>query len=51
MEGDLFKMNPIGTDFQPEELIKRLESGEDERKIKERVEIGARLSVGGVEMV
>lgn len=51
MEGDLFKMNPIGTDFQPEELIKRLESGEDERKIKERAEIGARLSVPGVEMV
>jgi catechol 2,3-dioxygenase-like lactoylglutathione lyase family enzyme len=38
-----FAENPIGTDFDPEELIKRLEAGEDEKIIKTRVEIGPRL--------
>ncbi len=37
-----FAMNPFGTDFDPEELIRRLESGEDEQLIKKRIEIGAR---------
>lgn len=45
MDGPLYRENPIGTDFAPEELIKRLESGEDERVIKKRVEIGPRMSV------
>ena len=45
MDGPLYKENPIGTDFVPEELIKRLQSGEDERVIKKRVEIGPRMSV------
>ena len=42
MEGPLFAENPIGTDFDPEEMIGRLEKGEDEAGLKRRVEIGAR---------
>lgn len=42
MNGPLFGENPIGTDFQPEQLIERLERGEDERSIKTRIEIGPR---------
>ncbi|KAH9207917.1 Glyoxalase/Bleomycin resistance protein/Dihydroxybiphenyl dioxygenase [Leptodontidium sp. 2 PMI_412] len=38
-----FKMNPIGTDFDPEDLIRRLQAGEDVATIKKRVEIGQRL--------
>ena len=37
-----FTENPIGTDFDPEELIARLKTGEDIRKIKQRIEIGPR---------
>ncbi|OQE16629.1 hypothetical protein PENSTE_c023G09879 [Penicillium steckii] len=37
-----FAMNPIGTDFDPEDLIARLGGGEDERVLKKRVEIGPR---------
>ena len=37
-----FAMNPIGTDFDPEDLIARLRGGEDERVLKKRVEIGPR---------
>jgi catechol-2,3-dioxygenase len=44
MEGPLFALNPIGTDFDPEDLIKRLDSGEDEASIKKRVEISERLA-------
>lgn len=40
--GPLFAENPIGTDFDPEELIRRLEAGEDEKSIKKRIEIGPR---------
>jgi hypothetical protein len=29
-----FQQNPIGTDFDPEELIRRLQSGEDRGSIK-----------------
>lgn len=42
MAGPAFAQNPIGTDFDPEELCRRLERGEDHREIKKRVEIGAR---------
>jgi catechol 2,3-dioxygenase-like lactoylglutathione lyase family enzyme len=38
-----FQQNPIGSDFDPEELIRKLERGEDERIIKTRVEIGPRF--------
>ena len=34
--------NPIGTDFDPEDLMPRLESGEDEVSVRKRVEIGPR---------
>lgn len=37
-----FAENPIGTDFDPEDLIRRLASGEDRASIKKRVEIGPR---------
>jgi len=42
MESKEFAINPIGTDFDPEDLIKRLEAGEDHASIKKRVEIGPR---------
>lgn len=38
----LIAENPIGTDYDPEDLIKRLEAGEDDKNIKKRVEIGRR---------
>ena len=37
-----FAENPIGTDFDPEELIARLGAGEDQRSIKKRKETGPR---------
>jgi catechol-2,3-dioxygenase len=37
-----FSENPIGTDFDPEDYISRIKSGEDENLLKKRVEIGAR---------
>ncbi|OCK73313.1 putative biphenyl-2,3-diol 1,2-dioxygenase III [Lepidopterella palustris CBS 459.81] len=37
-----FMENPIGTDFEPEDLIKRLKSGESHASIKKRIEIGPR---------
>jgi len=42
MKSNEFAENPIGTDFDPEELIERLASGEDVRTIKKRIEIGPR---------
>lgn len=42
MGSSLFRENPIGTDFHPEELIGRLVRGESEEQLKKRVEIGAR---------
>ncbi|KAL6717800.1 hypothetical protein ACLMJK_003885 [Lecanora helva] len=42
-----FAENPIGTDFDPKELIRRIEKGEDEKSIKKRLEIGARKDVPG----
>jgi hypothetical protein len=38
----LFRENPVGTDFDPEELVKRVRSGEDHAFIKKRIEIGPR---------
>ncbi|KAI0127043.1 Glyoxalase/Bleomycin resistance protein/Dihydroxybiphenyl dioxygenase [Xylariales sp. AK1849] len=37
-----FLENPIGVDFDPEDLIRRLQSGEDDRDIKKRPNIGKR---------
>ncbi|CZR68758.1 related to Biphenyl-2,3-diol 1,2-dioxygenase 2 [Phialocephala subalpina] len=42
MLSDEFKRNPIGTDFDPEEFVRRLQSGEDLASIKKRPEIGTR---------
>lgn len=42
MRGEGFAENPLGTDFDPEVLIERLEKGEDEALLKKRVEIGPR---------
>ncbi|PVH70570.1 glyoxalase bleomycin resistance protein dioxygenase [Cadophora sp. DSE1049] len=37
-----FDENPVGVDFDPEELVLRVESGEDEASIKKRPNIGPR---------
>lgn len=37
-----FAKNPIGVDFEPEELARRFHSGEDEASIKQRPDGGAR---------
>ncbi|OTA57485.1 Glyoxalase/Bleomycin resistance protein/Dihydroxybiphenyl dioxygenase [Hypoxylon sp. EC38] len=37
-----FAENPFGVDFDPEDLVKRLESGESEAEIKKRPKIGPR---------
>ena len=37
-----FAEKPIGTDFDPEELGRRVQSGEDHASIKKRIEIGPR---------
>jgi catechol 2,3-dioxygenase-like lactoylglutathione lyase family enzyme len=42
MMSELFAENPIGTDFDPEEWERSMQNGEDEKKLKKRVEIGAR---------
>lgn len=45
MKGESFERNPIGSDFDPEELVRRLKDGEDEGVIKSRVEVGERMDV------
>ncbi|KAH6695135.1 Glyoxalase/Bleomycin resistance protein/Dihydroxybiphenyl dioxygenase [Plectosphaerella plurivora] len=42
MMSPAFAENPIGTDFDAEAIIAKLEAGEDEKVLKKRVEIGAR---------
>lgn len=42
MSGGLFAENPIGTDFDPEELIQKMDRGVDESELKKRIEIGPR---------
>ncbi|KAH7091353.1 Glyoxalase/Bleomycin resistance protein/Dihydroxybiphenyl dioxygenase [Paraphoma chrysanthemicola] len=42
MSSKEFEENPIGTDFDPEDLIARLSKGESELSLKKRVEIGPR---------
>lgn len=42
MTSKYFTENPIGTDFEPDDLMKRIESGESEQSIKRRIEIGPR---------
>lgn len=45
MASKFFNENPIGVDYDPEELIKRLKSGEDHAAIKKRIEIGPRTTI------
>lgn len=42
MASEAFAQNPIGTDFDPEDLVRRLAAGESHATIKKRVEIGPR---------
>jgi catechol-2,3-dioxygenase len=42
MSSPQFAENPIGTDVDPEDLIRKLRNGESEESLKKRVEIGAR---------
>lgn len=42
MMSDEFAENPIGTDFDAEEMIGKLRAGAEERVLKKRVEIGSR---------
>ncbi|EXJ53344.1 uncharacterized protein A1O5_13415 [Cladophialophora psammophila CBS 110553] len=42
MKSKFFSENPVGTDFDPEDHIKRLSNGEHESDLKKRVEIGPR---------
>ncbi|KFY26546.1 hypothetical protein V491_01266 [Pseudogymnoascus sp. VKM F-3775] len=42
MQGEEFMENPLGVEFEPEELVRRLESGEDEKSIMKRPRIGPR---------
>jgi catechol-2,3-dioxygenase len=37
-----FRENPIGVDFDPEEMIKRLQTGESDESLKARADIGPR---------
>jgi catechol-2,3-dioxygenase len=40
-----FKVNPIGVDFDPEELFAKLDQGVDEKVLKKRVDIGPRTEL------
>ena len=40
-----FAMNPIGTNFDQDEFVERLRSGESEESIKKRTEIGERMTI------
>lgn len=42
MTGPLFAENPIGTEFDPQDLEDKLNAGVDEKIIKKRIEIGPR---------
>ncbi|MCJ1376670.1 hypothetical protein MMC20_007915 [Loxospora ochrophaea] len=39
---EAFQRNPVGADFDPEELLKRVRSGEAEAELKERADVGPR---------
>ena len=42
VQSEAYKRNPIGVDFEVDDLIERLRSGEDHASIKRRPEIGPR---------
>jgi catechol-2,3-dioxygenase len=41
-----FQENPMGSDFDPEEFVRRVRSGEDHRSIKARIDVGPRTIPG-----
>lgn len=45
MTSDEFRDNPIGTDFDPRDLLRQLNAGVEVSALKRRVEIGVRQSV------
>ena len=47
MASESFMQNPVGTDFDPQDLIRRLKAGEDHASIKKRTEIGRRMPLQG----
>lgn len=42
MKSKYFPENPIGTDFDPEDYIKRISDGVEESELKQSVEVGLR---------
>lgn len=44
IQGEEFAENPIGVDFDPERFVTRVRSGEDEKVIKKRPDIGKRMT-------
>jgi catechol-2,3-dioxygenase len=42
MKGEEFSENPLGVEFHPDDLVERLENGEDEREIMKRPRVGPR---------
>ncbi|RFU24000.1 hypothetical protein B7463_g12339, partial [Scytalidium lignicola] len=45
IHGEEFKENPIGVDFDPEELFAKLDQGVDEHVLKKRANIGPRTDL------
>jgi catechol 2,3-dioxygenase-like lactoylglutathione lyase family enzyme len=46
MKSRSFQENPMGSDFDPEEFVRRVRSGEDHRAIKTRIDVGPRKIPG-----
>ncbi|PVH83862.1 Glyoxalase/Bleomycin resistance protein/Dihydroxybiphenyl dioxygenase [Cadophora sp. DSE1049] len=44
MDGPEFTENPYGVEYDPDELVRRVRSGEDDRSIKKRPSIGPRTT-------
>lgn len=42
MQSDLFAENPIGTDFDSDDFVRRRAAGESAKSLQRRVEIGLR---------
>lgn len=45
IEGPEFKVNPIGVDFDPEELFAKVDHGVDDKVLKKRPDIGPRATL------
>jgi hypothetical protein len=45
IQGPEFKVNPIGVDFDPEELFAKVDQGVDEKTLKKRADIGPRTEL------